>query len=449
MSDLPPHDPQAEQVVLGAMMLDPAAIAEAAEVLRPADFFSERHAAIFVALMSLFGDGKPTDPVAVADELTCRGEIKQAGGAPYLLELFSLPSSAGSVAYYANLVAEKATLRRLGVAGQQIAQFARGDDPQEAVERSQAVLQQVIDVEAGSESMVLGELLAPAMDELDTYASADTSDAVVPTGHPDLDAVLGGGLRGGQMVIVAARPGIGKTTLGLDFMRSCSIRHGLPSLMFSLEMSRIEITHRLLSAEARVRLSDMRAGCMSDEDWARLARRTAEIEQAPLHVDDSPSLPLPRMQAKARMHKARHGLRLLVVDYLQLASTGGRADSRQAEVSELSRSLKLLAKELDVPVVAVSQLNRGPEQRTDKRPMLSDLRESGSLEQDADIVLLIHRPDCYDRDDPRAGEADLVLAKHRAGPTATVTVAQQLHYSRFASLARGGSEVPERAGWGQ
>ena len=207
--------------------------------------------------------------------------------------------------------------------------------------------------------------------------------------------------------------------------------------MFSLEMSKTEIVMRLLSAEARIKLADMRSGKMSDDDWTRLARRMSEISEAPLFVDDSPNLTMMEIRAKARRLKQQHDLRLIVVDYLQLMSSGKRVESRQQEVSEFSRSLKLLAKELEVPLIAVAQLNRGPEQRTDKRPQVSDLRESGSLEQDADMVILLHRPDSIERDDPRAGEADIIVAKHRNGPTATITVAHQLHLSKFVDMARG------------
>ncbi|MET4047478.1 MULTISPECIES: replicative DNA helicase [unclassified Rhodococcus (in: high G+C Gram-positive bacteria)] len=227
------------------------------------------------------------------------------------------------------------------------------------------------------------------------------------------------------------------STISMDFMRSCSIKHGMPSVIFSLEMSRTEIVMRLLSAEAGIKLGDMRSGKMTDEDWTRLARRMSEISEAPLFVDDSPNLTMMEIRAKARRLKQRNGLKLIVVDYLQLMSSGKKVESRQQEVSDFSRQLKLLAKELECPVVAVCQLNRGPEQRTDKKPMVSDLRESGSLEQDADMVILLHRPDAIERDDPRGGEADLILGKHRNGPTATITVAHQLHLSRFVDMARG------------
>ena len=226
------------------------------------------------------------------------------------------------------------------------------------------------------------------------------------------------------------------STLGLDFLRSCSIKNRLSSVVFSLEMSKSEIVMRLLSAEAKIKLSDMRSGRMSDDDWTRLARRMSEISEAPLYIDDSPNLTMMEIRAKARRLKQKSDLRLVVIDYLQLMTSGKKVESRQQEVSEFSRQLKLLAKELEVPVVAMSQLNRGPEQRTDKKPMLADLRESGAIEQDADMVILLHRPDAFERDDPRGGEADLIVAKHRNGPTRTVTVAHQLHLSRFTNMAR-------------
>ncbi len=226
------------------------------------------------------------------------------------------------------------------------------------------------------------------------------------------------------------------STLGLDFLRSCSIKHRMSSVIFSLEMSKSEIVMRLLSAEAKIKLADMRSGRMSDDDWTRLARRMSEISEAPLFIDDSPNMMMMEIRAKARRLKQKHDLNLIVIDYLQLMTSGKKVESRQQEVSEFSRQLKLLAKELEVPVVAMSQLNRGPEQRTDKKPMLSDLRESGAIEQDADMVILMHRPDAFERDDPRGGEADLILAKHRNGPTKTVTVAHQLHLSRFTNMAK-------------
>ena len=239
----------------------------------------------------------------------------------------------------------------------------------------------------------------------------------------------------GQLVIIAARPAIGKSTLGLDLARSASIKNGLTSVIFSLEMARNEIVMRLMSAEAQVPLAHMRSGTMSDADWQKLARKSGAIVEAPMFIDDSPNMSMMEIRAKCRRLKQKHDLRLVIVDYLQLMSSGKKVESRQQEVAEFSRALKLLAKELEVPVIAIAQLNRGPEQRQDKKPMMSDLRESGSLEQDADVVILLNREDAYEKESPRAGEADFIVAKHRNGPTATITVAFQGHYSRFVDMA--------------
>ncbi len=436
----PPQDLVAEQSVLGGMLLSKDAIADVVEVLRPADFYRPAHQTVYECILDLYGRGEPADAVTVSAELHRRGELIRLGGAPYLHTLISAVPTAANAAYYGEIVAEKAILRRLVEAGTRIVQLgylgADGADVDQVVDRAQAAVYEVTERRTSEDFVALEELLQPTLDEIDAIATRGGVALGVPTGFADLDAVTNG-LHAGQMIIVAARPGIGKSTIGLDVARSCSVKHGMTSVVFSLEMSRSEIVMRLLSAEARIRLADMRSGRMSDDDWTRMARRMSEISEAPLFIDDSPNLTMMEIRAKARRLKQRHDLKLVVVDYMQLMTSGRKVESRQQEVSEFSRQLKLLAKELDVPLVAISQLNRGPEQRTDKKPMLADLRESGSLEQDADIVLLIHRPDAFEHDDPRAGEADLILAKHRNGPTRTVTVAHQLHYSRFVDLAHG------------
>ncbi|NHC16381.1 replicative DNA helicase, partial [Motilibacter deserti] len=293
----------------------------------------------------------------------------------------------------------------------------------------------VTDKRTSEDYVPLADIMEGALDEIEAIGSRGGAMVGVPTGFADLDE-LTNGLHGGQMIIIAARPAMGKSTLALDFARAASIKSGLTSAFFSLEMGRNEITMRLLSAEARVPLHHMRTGTMTDDDWNRLARRMGEVSEAPMFIDDSPNMTMMEIRAKCRRLKQRHDLKLVIVDYLQLMQSGKRVESRQQEVSEFSRSMKLLAKELDVPVIALSQLNRGPEQRTDKKPMMSDLRESGSLEQDADMVMLLHREDVYEKESPRAGEADIIVAKHRNGPTATITVAFQGHYSRFVDMAQ-------------
>lgn len=800
----PPQDLPAEQSVLGAILLSKDAIADVVEMLKPDDFYRPAHQTVYESVLDLYGRGEPADPVTVSAELERRGELLRIGGAPYLHTLIATVPTAANAGYYAEIVADRAILRRLVEAGTRIVQLgyhgSEGADTDDVVDRAQAAVYEVTDRRVTEDYVALEDVLQPTMDEIDAIASRGGVSFGVPTGFADLDDVTQG-LHAGQMVIVAARPGIGKalaldtslatpdgwttmgevtvgdtlldadgrptrvvgatevmtgrpcfeivfsdgtsivadaahqwltdtrasrrvahvpaavrtteqiaatlrtetadrrvnhsvavcaplelperdllvppytlgvwlgdgagqsaaftsadpeiaayveaeglvapplgalrygirlpeeagpaptcrdcggpscgpapcrachhargtvlgrlrtlgvlgdkhipaaylrgseeqrrallaglldtdgtvlptgvlqvavcserlardvaelvvslglrcsitttavdgrtpetstahlvtfspgetpfrlerkrlahkerrrattdvrtrlryitdvraigsvpvrcvevdnadhlylagrsmvpthnSTLGLDFARSASVKHGLTSAVFSLEMSRTEITMRLLSAEAKIRLADMRAGTMTDDDWTRLARRMSEISEAPLFIDDSPNMTIMEIRAKARRLKQRHDLRLIILDYMQLMTSGKKVESRQQEVSEFSRQLKLLAKELEVPLVAISQLNRGPEQRTDKRPMLSDLRESGSLEQDADMVMLLNRPDAFERDDPRAGEADLILAKHRNGPTATIPVAHQLHYSRFTDLARG------------
>ena len=433
----PPQDVAAEQSVLGGMLLSKDAIADVLEVLRPGDFYRPAHEIVYDSILDLYSRGEPADAITVAAELTKRGEIARVGGAPYLHTLMSGVPTAANAGYYARIVREQAILRRLVEAGTKIVQLGYTGDGQvdDIVDAAQAEVYAVTDRRTAEDYQPLSAIMEGTFDELEAISSRGGQLVGVPTGFRDLDE-LTNGLHPGQMIIVAARPAVGKSAWGLDVARSAAIRHGLTTCIFSLEMSRNEITMRLLSAEAKVPLHHMRTGTMTDDDWNRLARRMGEVNAAPLFIDDSPNLSMMEIRAKARRLKQRHDLRLIVVDYLQLMQSGRRVESRQLEVSEFSRQLKLLAKELEVPVIAISQLNRGPEQRTDKKPLMSDLRESGSLEQDADMVILLHREELYERESPRAGEADLIVAKHRNGPTAVVTVAFQGHYSRFMDMAQ-------------
>ena len=436
----PPQDQLAEQCVLGGMLLSKDAIADVVEVLHRADFYRPAHQSIYDAVCDLYVRGAPVDAVTVADELGRRGDLARTGGTPYLHTLVSSVPTAANASYYAAIVAERATLRRLIEAGTRIVQLgytaATGGarDVDEAVDRAQAAIYEATERRSSEEFVRLEEILQQTLTEIDAIGNRSGGLIGVPTGFRDLDDYTNG-LHPGQLIIVAARPAVGKSTLALDFARCAAIRHQMTSIVFSLEMSRSELTMRLLAAEAKVALKSMRSGTMSDEDWTRLARKIGEIAEAPLFLDDSPNLTLMEIRAKARRLKQRHDLRLLVVDYLQLMSAARRVENRQQEVADMSRSLKLLAKELEIPIIAVSQLNRNPEQRQDKRPQLSDLRESGAIEMDADVVILLHREDMYEPESPRAGEADLILAKHRNGPTGIVNVAFQRTFSRFTDLA--------------
>jgi replicative DNA helicase len=436
----PPQDVAAEQCVLGGMLLSKDSIADVVEILRATDFYRPNHAVIFEAILDLYGRGEPADPITVAAALADSGALARLGGAAYLHTLISSVPTAANAAYYAKIVGERAVLRRLVEAGTRVVQLGYGAaagggrDVDDIVDLAQQAIYDVTERRVSEDFAILNDMLQPTLDQIEAVGSLGGVMSGVPTGFTDLDRLLNG-LHPGQLIIVAGRPGLGKSTAAMDFARSASVRHNLASAIFSLEMSKIEIVMRLLSAEARVPLGVLRSGQLSDDDWTKLARRMGEISEAPLFVDDTPNMTLMEIRAKARRLKQRNDLKLIVVDYLQLMTSPKRVESRQQEVADLSRGLKLLAKEVDCPVIAVSQLNRGPEQRTDKRPQLSDLRESGSIEQDADVVLLLHRDDYYDKESPRAGEADFIVAKHRNGPTDTITVAAQLHLSRFVDMA--------------
>jgi replicative DNA helicase len=436
----PPQDVFAEQCVLGGMLLSKDAIADVLEAIRPTDFYRPAHQTLYEATLDLYARGEPADPVTVAGELTRRGELSRVGGLPYLHTLVSTVPTAANAGYYAAIVRERAILRRLVEAGTRIVQLGygaaegRGGEVDDVVDQAQAAVYDVTERRAGEDYLPLKDILPATLQEIDAIGSHGGEVVGVPTGFRELDK-LTNGFHPGQMIIIAARPSVGKSTLGLDVARSAAIRHGLTTVVYSLEMSRSEITMRLLSAETGVQLKRMRDGSMTDDDWQRLVRRMGELDDAPLFIDDSPDLTMMEIRAKSRRLKQRHDLKLVIVDYMQLMSSARRVENRQQEVAEMSRSMKLLAKELSVPVVAISQLNRNPEQRADKRPQLSDLRESGAIEMDADVVMLMHREDIYEPESPRAGIADVIVAKHRNGPTGKVELAARLHLSRFDDMA--------------
>jgi len=383
----PPHDVAAEQCVLGGMLLSKDAISDVIEVIRPHDHYRPAHQIIHEVVLDLYGRGEPADAITVANELTRRGEIGRVGGAPYLHTLIASVPTAANAGYYARIVRERAILRRLVEAGTRIVQFGYAGDAEadDLVDRAQAEVYAITDHRVTEDYHSLADIMPGALDEIEAIGSRGGAMTGVPTGFADLDS-LTNGLHPGQMIVIAARPAVGKSTLALDFARAAAIKNGLSTAFFSLEMGRNEITMRLLSAEARVPLHTMRTGQMSDDDWTRLARRMSEVADAPLYIDDSPNMSMMEIRAKCRRLKQRHDLRMVIIDYLQLMSSPKRVENRQQEVSEMSRSLKLLAKEIDVPVIALSQLNRGPEQRTDKKPLLSDLRESGCLTGDTRIL---------------------------------------------------------------
>ena len=431
-----PHDDVAEQSVLGGMLLSKDAIADVVESLRASDFYKPAHETIYEAILSLYGHGSPADAITVADELKKRGELTRVGGASYIHTLIASVPTAANAQYYAEIVKEHAIMRRLIEAGTKIAQlgYANETEVDTLVDQAQAEIYAVTDGNAKEDYVSFSEALEETINEIDANSNRPDGVYGVPTDFIEFDE-LTGGLLGGQMIVIAARPGVGKSTLALDIARSAAIHHQMTTVFFSLEMSRTELAMRILSAEGKISMGRLKKGDLDTEGWTNLATLQGRIDSAPLFIDDSPNMTLMEIRAKCRRLKQRNDLKLVVLDYLQLMSSGKKVESRQQEVSEFSRSLKLLAKELDVPVIALSQLNRGSEQRTDKRPMVSDLRESGSIEQDADMVILLHREDMYNPDTDRVGEADMMIAKHRGGPTRTIPLAFSGKYSRFANMA--------------
>lgn len=431
-----PHDDVAEQSVLGGMLLSKDAIADVVESLRASDFYKPAHETIYEAILSLYGHGSPADAITVADELKKRSELTRVGGASYIHTLIASVPTAANAQYYAEIVKEHAIMRRLIEAGTKIAQlgYANETEVDTLVDQAQAEIYAVTDGNAKEDYVSFSEALEETINEIDANSNRPDGVYGVPTDFIEFDE-LTGGLHGGQMIVIAARPGVGKSTLALDIARSAAIHHQMTTVFFSLEMSRTELAMRILSAEGKISMGRLKKGDLDTEGWTNLATLQGRIDSAPLFIDDSPNMTLMEIRAKCRRLKQRNDLKLVVLDYLQLMSSGKKVESRQQEVSEFSRSLKLLAKELDVPVIALSQLNRGSEQRTDKRPMVSDLRESGSIEQDADMVILLHREDMYNPDSERVGEADMIIAKHRGGPTRTIPLAFSGKYSRFNNMA--------------
>ncbi len=430
-----PHNIEAEQSTLGGMLLSQEAIADVLETVTGSDFYAPKHEIIFNAIIYLFGRGEPTDVIAVTDYLNKQGNLLKAGGADYLHSLSSFVPTAANAGYYAKIVADKAILRRLIDAGTRIAQsgYESQGEVEDLVNQAQSEVFAVVSQTAKEDYVGLSESIDFAIRDIEAAQNRGGDLTGIPTGFTNLDTYTHG-FHSGQLVIVAARPSVGKSTFALDIARNAAIKHNQATIFFSLEMGRSEIAMRMLSAESGIYLQSMRKGTLTEGDWAKLAAVRGKINDAPLYIDDSPNMSLVEIRAKCRRLAQQVQLKMVVIDYIQLMTSGKKVESRQQEVSEFSRALKLLSKELGVPVVALSQLNRQAEQTKDKRPELSQLRESGSLEQDADVVILLHREGLFEKDHPRAGEADLILAKQRNGPTGTVTVAFQGQYSRFVNM---------------
>jgi replicative DNA helicase len=433
----PPHNIEAEESVLGAVMLSADAANVALETLRAEDFYKPAHQSIWEAITALFDGNQPIDPVTVADWLRRNELLERVGGVSAITRLMESVPSTSNVDYYADIVDETSIRRRLLRAGGEVGAYAlKGDIPiDQALDSAEAEVFAVAERRVGEGLEPVGPMLKTALERIEALGDAGGAVTGTPTGFHELDGILAG-IHPANLIVVAARPGMGKSTLAINIAANIA-DHKRPVALFTLEMSREEVVHRLLASLAGVDASKIKTGQLDVDRWRKLSQASSKLFEMPFYVDDSHDLTVTSIRAKCRRLKRKGGLELVVVDYLQLMQGPRAAENRQQEIADISRSLKNLARELQVPVIAVSQLNRQLESRENKRPRLGDLRESGAIEQDADVVLFIYRDDYYDQGNPEtAGIAEVEIAKHRAGARGTIRLAFAAEFNRFANLAR-------------
>jgi replicative DNA helicase len=442
---LPPQNLEAEASLLSAILIDNTALLEILEILAPEDFYRSAHQRIFEAITDLFTRSEPVDLVTLANILKEKGTLEEIGGAAFLAKLVDTAPMAVNAAHYAKIVHDKACVRRLITKSNQIVQrcFEDRGNVDELLDFAEQSVFEIAENKSRKSFHPIGSLIEKNIDKLEERQGNRTLITGIPTGFTDLD-YLTSGFQPSDLIILAARPSMGKTAFALNIARNTAVETQNAVALFSLEMSKEQLTMRMLCAEARVDSHRLRGGFLSNEDWANITQAASVLSEAPIFIDDAPDLSSLDVRAKARRLKMDNKLGLVIIDYLQLMQGRRNTERRDLEISEISRSLKALAKELEVPVVALSQLNRKLEERTDKRPKLSDLRESGALEQDADVVMFIYRDEVYNRDEnnPNAGKAEIIVAKHRNGPTGDVPLAFVHACTRFENLMRDGY-VPE------
>ena len=438
LQKVPPHNIEAEQSILSAILIENNTLPEVLEILSDQDFYREAHRKIFKAMMELFEKNEPADLVTLTNLLKERGQLGSLGGASYLAELVDAVPMAVNAAHYAKIVQEKASLRRLIERAASITTrcFEDKGDVEEILDFAERSIFDISENKIKPSFYTLGEILTDTYKAVEEAYENKVLVTGVPTGFQGLDEKTSG-FQPGDLIVIAGRPSMGKTALALNMARNASLKTGEPAAVFSLEMSKEQLSLRMLSAEARIDSSRMRGGFLSESDLARINRAAGALYDIPIYIDDSPAISALEIRAKERRMKMDKGLGLVVIDYLQLMRGRASAERRELEISEISRSLKALAKELNIPVVALSQLNRKVEDRTNKRPVLSDLRESGAIEQDADVILFIYRDEVYhkEEDNPNKGIAELILAKQRNGPIGAVKLAFLDTYTRFEDLA--------------
>jgi len=437
-SIVPPQNLEAEESVLGAMLLSPVAVGTVSEILDASDFYRESHAKMYRAALSLWSKGEPVDAITLVNELDERAELDAAGGQARVAELAALVPAASNVEHYARIVKEMATLRGLIRAGQEIVRLGqeREGEVSDLVDRAEQIVFELGQKRATSDFSHIETLLKESFERITHLYEAGAEITGVPSGYRELD-LMTSGFQPGNLIILAARPSMGKSGLGLCMAANLGVRHQTPVALFTLEMSKSEVTQRMMCSEAKVESQRLRTGRLAPDDWPRLTAACDRLMKAPIYVDDAGSISIMELRSKARRLKSREpALGLIVVDYLQLMASDRNVESRVQEVSQISRALKVLARELEVPILAMSQLSRAVEQRHDKRPILSDLRDSGSIEQDADLVFFIYRDEYYlGEESDQQGIAEVILAKHRNGPTGMVKLSWLRRYAKFADLA--------------
>ncbi|MBN2057633.1 MAG: replicative DNA helicase [Candidatus Saganbacteria bacterium] len=431
---IPPQDLIAEQSVIGSMLLDKNAIVRVVELLTPESFYRDAHRFIYETILELFDKGEPIDLVTVTDCLRKNGRLELVGGSVYVADLLNSVPTSANVDYYAKIVEEKAVLRRLIEAGTQIVAeaFEGSDDVDQVLDRAEKSVFDIALKRVRQGFCKIDTVIKNVLDKIDSLYDKKDALTGVPTGYPDLDKMTAG-FQNADLIIIAARPSVGKTAFALNIAQNAAIKYKLPVAVFSLEMSKDQLAQRMLCSEAEVDAQKLKTASLSDTGWKKLTRALGRLSEAPIFIDDTPAMTATEVRAKARRLKIERGLGLIIIDYMQLMRGRARVENRVQEISEIARSLKTLARELDVPVVALSQLSRAVEQRTDRIPRLSDLRESGEIEQTADLVMFIHREDYYNPQSDRGNIAEIIIAKQRNGPVGTIELVFRKEIAKFNS----------------
>lgn len=435
---IPPQNIEAEQAVLGAIFLEPSSLTVTSEILIPEDFYRSAHQKIFNVMLKLNDEGKAVDLITVTEELAATKGLEEVGGVTYLSELAGSVPTAANVEYYARIVEEKSLLRRLIRTATNIAQegYSREDEVEELLGEAEKNIMEVAQRKNSGSFQNIKDVLVRAYDNIEELANRKGDVTGIPTGFAELDRMTAGFQRN-DLIIVAARPSVGKTAFALNIAQNVATKTDESVAIFSLEMGAEQLVMRMICAEGNINAQNLRTGALTDEDWRKLTMAMGSLSNAGIYIDDTPGVRIGEIRSKCRRLKQEHGLGMILIDYLQLIQGNGRSgENRQQEVSEISRSLKALARELEVPVIALSQLSRGVEQRQDKRPMMSDIRESGSIEQDADIVAFLYRDDYYDKESENKNIIEIIIAKQRNGPVGTVSLAFVKEYNKFVNLER-------------